>query len=107
MDIKSQKCVGTLKISEDVIGDITANVIRETKGVTEYKLPNKIGICNKPSVSVKFINGAVEITVFISLAFGSKAQVCAESLQNKIKNYVQDMTGIMVSKVNVKIISLI
>lgn len=107
MDIKSQKCFGTLKISEDVIGDITANVIRETKGVAEFKIPNRIGICKKPSVSVKFINGAVEITAFISLAFGSKAQACAESLQKKIKNYVQDMTGIMVSKVNIKIISLI
>ncbi len=107
MDIKPQKSHGTLKISENVITDIAANVIRETKGVAEYRMSDPLGLCPKPAVSVKFINGAAEITALISLEYGSKAQNSAEVVQKKIKSYVQDMTGIMVSKVNVKIISLI
>jgi uncharacterized alkaline shock family protein YloU len=107
MDIRTQKCTGTLKVSENVITDIAANVIKETQGVCQYKIANPIDFGKNSSVSVVFRNGAAEITVLVSTAFGIKAQSCAETLQNKIKNSVQDMTGVMVSKVNVKIISLI
>lgn len=107
MNIKSQKCTGALKVSENVIIDIAANVIREAQGAAEYKSSDMLGLTKTPSVSVVFNNGAAEITAYISLAFGTKAQTCAEAIQKKIKNSVQDMTGIMVSKVNVKIVSLI
>ncbi len=107
MDIKSQKCTGALKVSEDVIINIAANVIREAQGAAEYKASDLLGITQTPSVSVNFNNGAVEITAYVSLAYGTKAQSCAEAIQKKIKSSVQDMTGIMVSKVNVKIVSLI
>lgn len=107
MDIKTEKCTGALKVSEKVITDIAANVIREMQGVTEYRIPNPLDFGKSNSVSVVFNNGAAEITVLVSLALGTKAQVCAEMIQNKIKTGVQDMTGVMVSKVNVKIISLI
>ncbi len=107
MDIKSQKCTGMLKVSENVIIDIAANVIRETQGVVEYRPSDTFGLCKKPSVSVKFVNGAAEITALVSLAFGTKVEKCSESIQKKIKAGVQDMTGVMVSKVNVKVISLI
>ena len=106
MDIKAEKCTGALKVSEKVIVDIAANVIRETQGVTEYRIPNPLDFGKNNSVSVVFKNGAAEITVLVSLAFGCKAQT-AEVIQQKIKMNVQDMTGVMVSKVNVKIISLI
>ncbi|MBQ3565766.1 MAG: Asp23/Gls24 family envelope stress response protein [Oscillospiraceae bacterium] len=107
MDIKSQKCTGTLKVSENVIRDITLNVIRETQGIHEYKIPCIGKLEKNSSVSVVFRNGAAEITALVSLAFGCKALNCCEAIQQKIKTNVQDMTGVMVTKVNVKIISLI
>lgn len=107
MEINTKKCTGALKVSENVIVDIAANVIRETQGASEYKISNPLDFGKNLSVSVIFNNGAAEITAFVSLAFGSKVQACAEAIQKKIKSCVQDMTGVMVSKVNVKVMSII
>lgn len=95
---------GTLKISENVISEIAVNAVNETDGVCIYKT---CGLLNQSPVSVRTADGAAEITVLINVKYGHKAQACAEEVQEKIKTVVQDMTGIMVSKVNVKIISLI
>lgn len=107
MNIKSNQCSGTIKISEDVIVDIAANVISETEGVTLYNSGRTVKFGNKPAISVIFKDGAAEITVLINVAFGSNVRKCAETIQEKIKSNVQDMTWVMVSKVNVKIISII
>lgn len=66
-----------------------------------------IRLGNQPPVTVKITDGSAEITVLLGIKYGYKAQVCAENVQESIKSSVQDMTGIMVSKVNVKIISLL
>lgn len=107
MNIHSEKCAGALRVSEDVIIKIAANVIRETQGVEEHFVSEPLRMRKTPSISVKFNNGTVEVTALVSLAYGSKAQTAAESIQKNIKNSIQDMTGIIVSKVNVKIVSLI
>ncbi|MGN0614286.1 MAG: Asp23/Gls24 family envelope stress response protein [Porcipelethomonas sp.] len=107
MNIKSQKCTGTLKVSENVIVDIALNVIRETEGAVEYTPANPFSLCGQSGVSVRFVSGAAEITVLVSVAFGCSVENCAETIQEKIKSCVQDMTGVMVSKVNVRIVSLI
>jgi len=107
MEIRTEKCMGALKVSENVIIDITSNVIKEAQGITEYKMASSFEFGKNSSVTVSYDNGAAEITVYVSLAYGVKAQACAEAIQNKIKSCVQDMTGVMVSKVNVRIISII
>lgn len=107
MNIKSQKCTGTLKVSENVIVDIALNVIRETEGAVEYVPVKPLQYCGRPGVYVRYVNGAAEITAFVSVAFGCSVQNCAETIQEKIKSCVQDMTGVIVSKVNVRILSLI
>ncbi len=107
MNINSKKCSGTIKISQDVIIDIAANVINEIDGIDVYNADKSIKFVGKPAVSVNFNNGAAEITVLLNAALGCNLQKCAETVQEKIKSGVQDMTSIMVSKVNVKFISVI
>ena len=107
MNIYSEKQTGALKISEDVIVMIAANVIRETQGVYEYFALDPMGIFKTPSISARFNNGTVEVTALVNLGYGVKAQAAVESVQKNIKNSIQDMTGIIVSKVNVKIASLV
>ncbi len=107
MNINLKKCSGNIKISENVIIDIAENVINETEGIAGYNSERLIKIGSEPAVSVKFNNGAAEITVLLSAAQGCNIRKCAETVQEKIKSCVQDMTSVMVSKVNVKFISII
>lgn len=107
MNIYSEKQTGALKISEAVIVRIAANVIKETQGVYESFALDPLGIRKNPSISARFNNGTVEVTAMVNLAYGVKAQAAVEAVQKNIKNSIQDMTGIIVSKVNVKIVSLV
>jgi len=106
MDSNINSCTGTLKVSEEVITEITLNAINETNGVARYNASKIFKFAGQPPVSVKVSDGTAEITVLIGVEFGQKATACAEEVQKNIKSNVQNMTGIMVSKVNVKIISL-
>lgn len=108
MNNNSNNCTGTLKISENVISEIALTAVNETDGVMPYNTLKSIGRHgNQPPVTVKITDGSAEITVLIDVEYGHKVKVCVENVQESIKSNVQDMTGIIVSKVNVKIISLL
>lgn len=107
MNNNSNNCAGTLKISENVISEIALTAINEADGVMPYNTTKSIGLGNQSSVTVKITDGSAEITALIDIKYGHKVQSCIENVQESIKSNVQDMTGIMVSKVNVKVISLL
>ena len=48
----------------------------------------------------------LEISVYINIAIGKKIQPVAEDVQKVVKDSVQNMTGKLVSKVNVIIASV-
>lgn len=105
MDNIQRECIGRLKVSEDVIIGIAENVIKETKGIEECK---KYGLFRRNSgVSVRFEKGAAKISAEVNVKYGSNAVTCAETLQRKIRTAVQDMTGVMVQNVNVRVVSLV
>ena len=105
---------GRLKISENVLAAIAANAAKEIKGVAGLLLrpiPENIGIFHKKKVdkgirlSVK--DGEAVIDIYVSIYNGVKIPETSEQIQAKVKEAVQNMTGITVSKVNVHISSLV
>mgnify|MGYP000203161672 FL=1 len=93
MNTKDKECKGSLKVSEDVISKIAATAASETEGA----------FCGEDNVFVRYSGGAAEINIELSLKEGVRAVCCAESVQEAVRNGVQNMTGITVSRVNVKI----
>lgn len=97
---------GSLRVSEDVIAAITRIAAQDVDGV-ESLAP--VGITLKkmfirPSngaVSVRLAGDVVEITLGIIAKHGYRVTNIAESVQESVKEDVQSMTGITVSKVNV------
>ncbi len=95
---------GTVKISEEVIQDITAVAASEVDGV--------LGICDQKGglfgikasakgVRAEISEGMVDIDVDIVVRFGVKMQEVSMELQSKIKKAVESMTGLLASKINV------
>ena len=60
-------------------------------------------IANRIYPRVKTLGDAVQIDININVVAGNKAAQVAHAVQNKVKSAVQSMTGLIVSKVNVKI----
>ena len=102
---------GTLKVSEEVISTVTRLAALEIDGVVKLA-PAKTTVKNifiKPkqgAVQVQAIGDVVEVTVGIIVKQGWKVSSVAEAVQLNVKQSIQNMTGILVSKINVFIASV-
>ncbi len=104
----NRKIQGQLKVSKDVITTVTKNAVLNTDGVKSIaNAKNKVlkniflSQSESESIDIDFVNDTVEITISLYVEPGVKVKFLAEQVQNSVKNEVQSMTGVTVSKVNV------
>ena len=50
---------------------------------------------------------SAQIDLYVNLLYGYKIKEVAEEIQKKVKSMVQNMTGITVSKVNIKVTGIV
>lgn len=84
-----------IRISEDAVAKIAQLSALEIKGVSKAE---------KKSVSIRNLGGIVEIAISIFVNTSEDAQAVAEKVQYAIKESVQNMTGIPVSRVCVGVL---
>ena len=102
---------GNLKISEDVVASIATIATKEVEGVAELSNApaNLKGVfktkkpIKKTSVEVDLNDGVAIIDIYLKIKYGAKVQPVSNEIQKKVKDSVQNMTGIAVSKVNIHI----
>ena len=97
------------KVSEDVIYRIVEIASCDVDGVAGLS-KSKVMFSHifmkadqSSAIKIKMIGDVIEITVSIAVSFGCKVSKVAEAVQQKIKDDVQSMTGVTVSKVNVSV----
>lgn len=93
----------SLKISHDVLETIARVAALEVQGVASIaEFPDAIsGLLSKQPVAISISDGIAEVSIAINLEYGASIpEVCA-NVQTGVKNNIQTMTGIMVTKVNV------
>ncbi|MEG1773942.1 MAG: Asp23/Gls24 family envelope stress response protein [Oscillospiraceae bacterium] len=106
---EQKQSVGSLRISRDVIATIAGTAAREIEGVyslapapvdlrgmlAKRHLPRSVGIALSDDIAV--------IDLQLILRDGTRISSISERVQQSVKESVQSMTGITVSKVNVTI----
>lgn len=104
--------MGDLVISEEVIATIVTNATMDVKGVAAMapKAADIRGLFHKKesaskSVAVQRNDSAntTVIDVYIKIESGAKITEVAGNIQQSVKEAVQNMTGCVVSRVNVHI----
>ncbi len=113
MEQKTEISIGTLKVSAGVIVSIAETAAAETEGVA-LEAGNKIAVLTKAPLSSKLIlpirvrlsadSAAIDIDIITEA--GYKAFEVAKAVQEHVKSAVQNMTGIAVSKVNVRVTAI-
>ncbi len=99
----------SLKISEDVIAkivEVTVNDIKEVKEISKdgFDIAGLLIKSERRSdIDVNVNSDSVEISLGVSVDFNCKVKSVAEKIQQKIKDEVQNMTGIIVTRVNVNV----
>lgn len=108
MDKKPQrKTPGSLRISRDVLASIARIAALEVEGVAElsdnnYYLPRAIykKVIRKP-IHINLNDDWAEVEINIIIKFGENIPDVCGKIQNKVKENIQTMTGIIVPKVNI------
>lgn len=109
-NINNSRNSGSLVISEDVIASIAIAATKDIDGLSGFaskpvKLQNfyKMADTASKAVDVVMTETDIKIHIYIKVSHDAKIPVVAEKVQQNIKNAVQNMTGTMVSEVDVTV----
>lgn len=97
---------GSLKISQEVIASIAGYTATDTEGVTSLAT---VGLTERLSkkpvrpVSIQLSDGVAVIDIRLRVKHGARIPELSRKLQASVKEAVQNMTGVVVSKVNLQI----
>ena len=104
------ECESTVKIAGDVVGKIAAIAALEVEGVSAMggnitsEILGKVGRKNlMKNVKVEILDSKVNIGVAITVDYGVSLPGISASVQQKVKQAVESMTGLKVNTVTVKI----
>lgn len=112
MNKTSDSGVNSIRISENVISKIAETAIGTVEGVRGLAMP-KTGLAavfsgsSRQPVSIKMNGGSAEISINIIVTDACKVKSAAEKIQKRVKEDVQNMTGIVVTKVSVFVMDIV
>ncbi len=106
-NVENRQPTGSLKISKEVIASIAGTAAKEINGVADlatFTTNIKGWLMKKQSPKPIIINlsdDVATIDIHVVLKNGAKIPETSEKIQNAVKEAVQNMTGITVSRVNI------
>lgn len=102
--------MGQVQISNEVITIIAGLAATETKGVASMagnitnELVSRMGVKNlSKGVKVTIENGIVNVDLALNLDYGYSVPKTSQKVQEKVKAAIENMTGLTVENVNIKI----
>lgn len=105
-----ENTIGTVQIADDVVAIIAGLAATEVEGVASMagnitkEIISKFGMKNlSKGVKVKVEEGEVSVEVALNVAYGYNVPDVSVKVQEKVKNAIENMTGLNVAEVNVKI----
>lgn len=111
MEITSTSSKGTITISEEVLSSIATNAAKDVDGVSSFsnRPVDVVNTIKKGSIKVMspvriLQNGDdIIVSIYVNLVPNSIIRDIATNVQHNVKEAIQNMTGKLVSKVNVVI----
>ncbi len=109
MEIYSKSSMGELVISDEVLSSIAVNAAKDVDGVSSFfnRPVDVVSTIKKGSFKVMSPVRIIQdgdnfsMSIYINLSPGKKFQKVATEVQSAVKESVQNMTGKLVTKVNV------
>ncbi len=102
--------VGTVKIADDVVAMIAALAATEVEGVASmagnvtHELLSRVGVKNATKgTRVEVLQKKVKVDLAITIEYGYNIPATCQRVQAKVKNAVENMTGLDVTDVNIRI----
>ena len=105
--------IGEVRVADEVVAIIAALAATEVEGVASMagnitnELIGKLGMKNlSKGVKVDVLEGIVTVSLALNLKYNYSIVEVSARVQEKVKNAIENMTGLEVSIVNVRIASV-
>ena len=102
--------MGEVKVSDEVIAIIAGLAATEVEGVSSMagnitnELVSKLGMKNlSKGVRIEMQDHSVEVYLALNISYGYNIPEVSEKVQERVKSAVENMTGLSIAVVNVKI----
>lgn len=102
--------IGSVKIADDVVAMIASLATREVDGVSAMagnvtgELMSKVGIKNMTKgVKVDILEDHVTVDLAVTVEYGYNIPATCQKVQGKVKTAIENMTGLKVTDVNIRI----
>ena len=108
--IQNDSSMGEVKIADEVVAISAALAATEVEGVASMagnitnELVSKLGMKNlSKGVKVDVLEGVVTVSLALNLKYNYSIMEISTKVQEKVKNAVENMTGLEVADVNIKV----
>lgn len=105
--------LGEVRIADEVVAIIAGLAATEVEGVASMagnitnELVSKLGMKNlSKGILVEVMENEVKVDVAINIAYGYSIPEVSAKVQDKVKSAIENMTGLTVAVVNVRIASV-
>ena len=105
--------IGEVKIAYEVVAMIAGLAATEVEGVASMggnitnELVSKLGMKSlSKGVKVTVLEGVVTVDLTLNIEFGKNILETSKKVQDKVKTSIENMTGLEVADVNIRIASV-
>ena len=108
--LQNDESLGEVKIADEVVAIIAALAATEVDGVASMagnitnEVIGKLGIKNlSKGVKVDVLEGVVTVSLALNIKYNYSIMDVTAKVQDKVKNAVENMTGLEVADANIKV----
>lgn len=108
--LKKDEDTGVVQIADDVVAMIASLAATEVEGVSAMagtitnELMSKVGMKNlTKGVRVDVLEGNVTVDLALTMEYGYNILSTCQQVQTKVKNAIENMTGLACTDVNIRI----
>ena len=108
--LQEDENLGSVQIADEVVAMIASLAATEVDGVSAMggnitnELMSKVGVKNLTrGVKVEVIGSSVKVELVVLLEYGYNIPATSQKVQERVKNAIENMTGLAVTDVNIRI----
>lgn len=108
--LRENENIGSVQIADDVVAMIASLAATEVEGVSSMagtitnELMSKVGVKKlTKGVKVDVLGSEVKVDLVVLMEYGYHIPMTCQKVQERVKNAIENMTGLTVTDVNVRI----
>ena len=99
--LQEDENIGTVQIADEVVAIIASLAATEVEGVSSM---SKVGVKGlTKGVKVEVFNHQVRVELAVLMEYGYNIPATSQKVQERVKNAIENMTGLTVTDVNIRI----